>query len=54
MVVTIMVEKVSNYLFLFQSYDEQEAAGDGGAGAQLRQLQPPAAQGAARGAQQLR
>jgi hypothetical protein len=36
-----------------QGDDEQEAEGDGGAGAELRQLQPPAPQGAASGAQQL-
>ncbi len=36
-----------------QGDDEQEAEGDGGAGAELRQLQPPASQGAASGAQQL-
>ena len=38
----------------FQGDDQQEAEGDCGAGAELRQLQPAAAQGAARGAQQLR
>ncbi len=37
-----------------QGDDEQEAEGDGGARAELRQLQPPAPQGAASGAQQLR
>jgi hypothetical protein len=36
-----------------QGDDEQEAEGDGGAGAELRQLQPPAPQGAASRAQQL-
>ncbi len=36
-----------------QGDDEQEAEGDGGAGAELRQLQPPAPQGTASGAQQL-
>ena len=38
----------------FQGHDQQEAEGDSGAGAELRQLQPAAAQGAARRAQQLR
>ena len=37
-----------------QGDDQQEAEGDCGAGAELRQLQPAAAQGAARRAQQLR
>ncbi len=39
---------------LFQGDHEQEAEGDGGAGAELRQLQPAAAEGAAGRAEQLR
>ena len=46
---------LKTYLSLhFQGDDEQEAEGDCGAGAELRQFQPAAPQGAARRAQQLR
>ena len=37
-----------------QGFYEQEDEGDGGVGAELRQLQPAAVEGAARRAQQLR
>ena len=40
-------------IFSLQSYNQQEDEGDGGPGAELRQLQPTASQGAAGGTQQL-
>ena len=40
-------------LNIFQSGHKQEDEGDGGAGAELRQLQPAAVEGAARRAHQL-
>ena len=37
-----------------QGFDKQEDEGDGGVGAELRELQPAVVEGAARRAQQLR